>query len=142
MHKDEAMHIAQQAHDMTLGELMLSYRKFHDIVCNTATVPAQWDGAMVELSSEFPLGTAELLHGAIGLCTESAEILDALKKNFYGKQKPYSPMNIKEELGDAFFYLFLIMKSQKLTLRDIISDNVVKLANRYIEKFDVAGGVA
>ena len=76
------------------------------------------------------------LHAAIGLCTESAELLDAFKKELYGKNKPLRPENIREECGDVLFYLQLMMDAFGFTLRDILKDNVVKLANRYIDKFE------
>lgn len=53
-------------------------------------------------------GTIErLLHAAIGLCTESGELLDAYKKHiFYGK--PLDHVNIKEELGDICWYMAIV----------------------------------
>lgn len=141
MHKDEAMEIAQNAKTLPLDQLLYAYNRFHAQTANTATVPVSEvepaaNGGIV--CNFYPAGTADLLHGAMGCVTESAELLDALKKNFYGKRKPYSTMNIKEECGDLFWYLTLVMSSQGITLQDIISDNVVKLANRYIEKFEVS----
>ena len=52
-----------------------------------------------------------LLHGAIGLSTESGELLDQVKKNvFYGK--PLDKVNILEECGDVLWYVCLILDSQ------------------------------
>lgn len=46
----------------------------------------------------------DLLHCATGLVTESAELVDAIKKHvFYGK--PLDVVNIKEELGDLLWYV-------------------------------------
>lgn len=141
MHKDEAMDIAHRVSDMTLDELLVAYGKFHAQVENT---PRHLDWCTkvnehgLELiadgkSTDWQRG----LHAAIGLSTEAAEILDAHKKELYGKQRPLSPANIREECGDVMFYLHLLMDAYGFTLRDIIADNVSKLANRYIEKFDV-----
>jgi NTP pyrophosphatase (non-canonical NTP hydrolase) len=125
MTKDEAVDIAYTAKDMPLEQLLTSYKRFHSIVENTHNyMPGMaytWQRA---------------LHGSIGLCTESAELLDAFKKELYGKNRPVRPDNIREECGDVFFYLFLVMDACGLDLRAILADNVVKLANRYIERFD------
>lgn len=46
----------------------------------------------------------DLLHCATGLVTESAELVDAIKKHvFYGK--PLDVVNIKEEIGDLLWYI-------------------------------------
>lgn len=141
MHKDEAMDIAHRVSDMTLDELIVAYGKFHKEVENTPphlsgyVTPGNNDALLVHEGK--PHNWQRGLHAAIGLSTEAAEILDAHKKELYGKQRPLSPANIREECGDVMFYLYLLMDAYDFTLRDIIADNVSKLANRYIEKFDV-----
>ena len=146
MKKDEAVDIAYNAKNMSLEQLLEAYGKFHSIVENTPNWFADWsDFADVQASiispdtsiKGKPMQWQRALHGAIGLVTESAEIIDAFKKELYGKNKPLRPDNIKEECGDVFFYLFLVMSAMGIDLRTIIQDNVVKLANRYIERFDV-----
>lgn len=125
MHKDQAVDIAYNAENMTLEELLKAYAEFHDIVENTPNHFSMKDRSW-----------QQGLHGSIGLCTESAELLDAFKKHAYGKNKPIRPDNIREECGDVFFYLHLVMKAFGLSMHDILRDNVVKLANRYLEKFE------
>jgi hypothetical protein len=44
-----------------------------------------------------------ILHGAIGLCTEAGELLDAFEKN-----TGLDLVNIKEELGDIYWYLAIL----------------------------------
>lgn len=139
MHKDEAMDIAHRVSDMTLDELLIAYGKFHAQVENT---PDHFRDVMFktdrdDFSTPSRMNWQRGLHAAIGLSTEAAEILDAHKKELYGKQRPLSPANIREECGDVMFYLHLLMDAYGFTLRDVIADNVSKLANRYIEKFDV-----
>lgn len=137
MHKDEAMDIAHRVSDMTLDELIVAYGKFHAEVENTPNhFPKVLDDSLVR-SEGKAINWQRGLHAAIGLSTEAAEILDAHKKELYGKQRPLSPANIREECGDVMFYLHLLMDAYGFTLRDIIADNVSKLANRYIDKFDV-----
>ncbi len=92
MHKDQAVDIAYNAENMTLEELLKAYAEFHDIVENT---PPHID--IGDKAYTWQQG----LHGAIGLCTESAEILDAFKKQLYGKNNPLGPDNIREDGGDV-----------------------------------------
>lgn len=142
MTKDEAVDIAYTVKDMTLEQLLTAYGQFHSIVENTP----EWFSPCSWISTKNPPPLCDragkshdwqrALHGSIGLCTESAELLDAFKKELYGKNRPLRPDNIREECGDVFFYLFLVMSAMGIDLRTIIQDNVVKLANRYIERFD------
>lgn len=76
----------------------------------------------------------DLLHGAIGLCTETGELQDTIKKYiFYGKE--LDTVNIEEELGDIFWYTAIICKSLKLDFQTIMEKNIAKLKKRYPEKF-------
>lgn len=147
MHKDEAMDIAHNADNMSLEDLLAAYGKFNKIVTNTPIAVVSLDpeqDALVTTATEFadgdivyPPNFTEGLHAAIGLSTEAAEILDAYKKDMFGKRKPLRPDNIREECGDILFYLTVLLRAYNIDLRDIIKDNVVKLANRYIEKLEV-----
>lgn len=57
----------------------------------------------------------DLLHCATGLVTESAELVDAIKKHvFYGK--PLDVVNIKEELGDLLWYIAIPVRIFDLDL--------------------------
>ena len=141
MTKDDAVNIAYDASTMTLEQLLAAYGRFHSIVENTPnwmpnTSNTAHGAVAVAHSDGKPHDWQRALHGSIGLCTESAELLDAFKKELYGKNRPIRPDNIKEECGDVFFYLFLVMSAMGIDLRAILQDNVIKLANRYIERFD------
>jgi NTP pyrophosphatase (non-canonical NTP hydrolase) len=75
-----------------------------------------------------------LLHGAIGLSTETGELLDAIKKHiYYGK--PLDLVNISEESGDICWYIGLIIDVLQTTLDDVMTVNIDKLKARYPEKF-------
>lgn len=70
------------------------------------------------------------LHMAIGLATEAGEILDTFKKTFaYGKE--LDVVNIKEELGDSFWYMFNLMRMLGLDFEEILSLNSDKLRARF-----------
>jgi NTP pyrophosphatase (non-canonical NTP hydrolase) len=75
-----------------------------------------------------------LMHGAIGLATESGELLDMLKKHiFYGK--PLDLTNAKEEVGDSMWYAGLVIDVLKTTFDEVLTVNIAKLQARYPEKF-------
>lgn len=57
----------------------------------------------------------DLLHCATGLVTESAELVDCIKKHvFYGK--PLDVVNIKEEIGDILWYIAIAVRIFDLDL--------------------------
>lgn len=75
-----------------------------------------------------------MLHAAMGLVTESAELLDMLKKHiFYGK--PFDTVNALEELGDSCWYQALAIDVLQTTLEEIQKMNIEKLRERFPEKF-------
>jgi len=79
-------------------------------------------------------GTVRLLHSMIGLCTESGEIQDMMKKHiFYGKD--IDKVNLKEELGDLMWYIAIACDEIDISLEEVMQTNVDKLRARYGEKF-------
>ncbi|MCB0379145.1 MAG: nucleoside triphosphate pyrophosphohydrolase family protein [Bdellovibrionales bacterium] len=75
-----------------------------------------------------------LLHGGIGLATEAGEFLDALKKHvFYGKE--LDTVNLREEMGDIFWYCAIIADELEVDFKDVMERNIAKLKARYGEKF-------
>lgn len=75
-----------------------------------------------------------LLHGAIGLCTETGELQDAIKKFvFYGKDLDI--VNIGEEIGDICWYISIICNCIGLDFEECLKKNIEKLKKRYPEKF-------
>lgn len=86
--------------------------------------PEEWDS----------MATPNILHGALGLGTEAAEIQDAVKKSvFYGK--PFDLVNLKEELGDCLWYIAILARECDCTIEEIMETNIAKLRARYPEKF-------
>jgi len=79
-------------------------------------------------------GTKRLLHAGIGLSTEAGEFLDALKKHiFYGKK--LDRVNLKEEMGDLFWYLAIACDELDVEFETLMERNIEKLKARYGEKF-------
>ena len=79
-------------------------------------------------------GTKRLLHAGIGLSTEAGEFVDALKKHiFYGKE--LDRVNLKEEMGDLFWYLAIACDELDVEFEPLMETNIAKLKARYGEKF-------
>lgn len=75
-----------------------------------------------------------ILHGSLGLVTESAELQDTLKKHlFYGKI--LDRVNLKEEIGDVLWYCSILLDALDTNYEEVMERNIEKLKARYGEKF-------
>jgi NTP pyrophosphatase (non-canonical NTP hydrolase) len=84
--------------------------------------------------------TVRLMHAMIGMCTESGEIQDQLKKHiFYGK--PLDKTNLVEELGDLMWYVGVMCSELNVDLDEVMEKNIAKLKKRYGEKFTEAAAL-
>lgn len=76
------------------------------------------------------LQLSQLMHGAIGMCTETGELQDMLKRHaIYGK--PLDLTNVVEECGDKLWYIALALHAAGVSLEDCMKKNVAKLEARY-----------
>lgn len=81
-----------------------------------------------------------LLHAALGMQTEAAEFSDAIKKSlFYGK--PLDVVNLKEELGDLFWYVAIAIDELDTTIDAEMGRVINKLKLRYPEKFTSSNAI-
>jgi NTP pyrophosphatase (non-canonical NTP hydrolase) len=77
---------------------------------------------------------ARMLHAALGVCTESGELQDMLKKHLiYGKD--FDPINVIEECGDVLWYLALALDATGFSLQDCMERNIAKLRKRFPDRF-------
>lgn len=75
-----------------------------------------------------------ILHAAIGLCTESGELIDALKKStFYGRE--LDVVNVKEEAGDILWYLAILFDELGTDFETEMQRVISKLEARFPDKF-------
>jgi len=79
-------------------------------------------------------GMEKLLHAALGLATESGELLEAVYKAKWAGEK-FDVVNCKEELGDLFWYMAILFREFGFTLEDVLQINNDKLDKRYGAKF-------
>ena len=76
-----------------------------------------------------------LLNGVMGLCGESGEAIDIVKKHlFHGH--PLDQEALVKELGDIAWYLAETAWALDIPLEDILNGNLLKLRDRYPHGFE------
>lgn len=97
----------------------------------TSTESTDFSAIHARLGNE---DTLRLLHSGLGACTEASELADAIKKHvFYGKE--LDKKNLKEEVGDLMWYIAIACDTLGISLNQVMTDNIAKLAKRYPNKF-------
>lgn len=85
-------------------------------------------------SNKRLLWDQKLLNGALGLCGESGEIADLIKKSrMQGHSLDIE--HIAKELGDVCWYIAEAASAINYTLEDIMKMNIEKLKKRYPDGF-------
>lgn len=75
-----------------------------------------------------------LVHAAMGLAGEAGEFTDCVKKYaIYGQS--LDRKNAVEELGDLMWFIALACDTLQVSMADIATQNIEKLAKRYPEKY-------
>lgn len=79
--------------------------------------------------------SSKIENGVLGLCGESGECADILKKYYHqGHEMDYNHM--AEELGDVLWYAAELAAGLGLTLDEVAERNIAKLRKRYPDGFD------
>ena len=76
-----------------------------------------------------------LINGVMGLCGESGEAIDIVKKHLH-QGHPLDREALIKELGDIAWYLAEAATALDLSLDEILQANIDKLKKRYPEGFD------
>ena len=76
-----------------------------------------------------------LINSVMGLCGESGEAIDIVKK-WFAQGHPLDKEHLREELGDIAWYLAEAAFALDMDLEDILEANLEKLAKRYPKGFD------
>lgn len=103
------------------------------------------EALVTESGDQFLIGARlshnqRLVHAGMGLTTEVAELVDALKKTvFYGK--PLDLVNLKEEVGDVFWYLAIVADVCGFSFEEAMETNIKKLRARFPDKFTEAHAI-
>jgi len=76
-----------------------------------------------------------IVASALGLCGESGEVGDTVKK-WYAQGHSLNSDNVIEELGDIMWYVSLMAYTLGYTLSEVATINIEKLRKRYPDGFD------
>lgn len=72
----------------------------------------------------------ELIHASMGLCGESGEVMDMIKKSV-NYSRPLDKSQLLEECGDVLHYLARVLDLNGLSLEDAKAHNISKLQKRF-----------
>ena len=76
-----------------------------------------------------------MANGVLGLCGESGEVADIVKKHLF-QGHPLDKDHIASELGDICWYLAITAESIGYDLETVMAKNIEKLKKRYPQGFD------
>ena len=75
-----------------------------------------------------------LINSVMGLCGESGEVIDLVKKHV-SHGHPLNREKLIDELGDVAWYLAECADAIGVTLEEVLAHNIEKLKKRYPEGF-------
>lgn len=81
-----------------------------------------------------------LINSVMGLCGESGEAIDIVKK-WFAHGHELDKEHLKKELGDVAWYLAEASSALGFTLEEILDANIDKLRKRYPEGFETKKSV-
>lgn len=76
-----------------------------------------------------------LINGVMGLCGESGEAIDLVKKHL-SQGHPLDREKLAKELGDVAWYLAETAHAIGYDLETVLEENIEKLRRRYPDGFD------
>ena len=76
-----------------------------------------------------------LINGVMGLCGESGEAIDIVKK-WFAQGHDLDREHLIKELGDIAWYLAETATALDVSLEEVFRGNIEKLQRRYPEGFD------
>ena len=95
--------------------------------------------AMITLNPELDKKDM-LINGVTGLCGESGEVIDIVKKHL-AQGHELDKEKIIKELGDVAWYMAEIATVLDVDLEDVLVQNIEKLKKRYPEGFSTEKSV-
>ena len=90
--------------------------------------------AMKTLNKDIPKNEI-LINAVMGLCSESGEAIDIVKKQLFQGHE-LDEAHLKEELGDIAWYLAEAAEALGVDLNEIFTSNIDKLKKRFPDGFE------
>ena len=121
----------ESARQLDMLKKVLFYGKDPDILGHDYNEFVQQDAP--ELANAT-LKEQKVLHGAIGVATESAEILEQVYNSLMAGRE-VDAVNIGEEIADGMWYNAIFLRELNIDFFHALKNNIDKLAKRYGDKF-------
>lgn len=77
-----------------------------------------------------------MLNGALGMCGESGEVADIIKKHMF-QGHDLKADKVREECGDVLWYIAVICEALDTDIETLMCENIKKLEARYPGGFSV-----
>lgn len=110
----------------------LKYCEHLKAICNDGITANDYQRAAMRTAGDDTENY--LLNGVMGLCGESGEVIDLVKKHLYQGHE-LDRMRIAEETSDCLWYCALIATAIDMKLGDIMQMNIEKLKKRFPDGF-------
>ena len=81
-----------------------------------------------------------LINGVMGLCGESGEVIDLVKK-WLAQGHELNRERLVKELGDVAWYIAEIATALGVTLEEVLAKNIEKLKARYPDGFKYSDSI-
>lgn len=91
--------------------------------------------ALAQRTASTSDSPSKLLNAALGLCGESGEIADAVKKHLF-QGHPLDEYQLIREAGDVCWYLAELAEALHVPISTFMEQNILKLKKRYPNGFD------
>lgn len=107
--------------------MSLTFDQYAEAAAKTAIYPS------IVLIDGNPKSCSGITYPALGLCGEAGEVAEIVKKMLrddYGFMTVERRANLLKELGDVLWYLSEVARQAGLSLSEVASANVQKLAAR------------
>ena len=130
-------HALEQA--VSTGELVDVAKKsmFYGKPVKEGTGIERFQGSPSSLNAEAV--HQDVLHAALGIYTEAAEMIEAILAAMNGGD--FDKVNAFEELGDAEWYMAMMYRALNRTPAEAKTVNIDKLRKRYPDKFSTSDAI-
>ena len=82
------------------------------------------------------LNDENIIHAIIGIATEAGELLEALRNTYNNPNAKLDVVNIREEIGDVFWYMAILARECGFSFESAQKVNIEKLRARFPDKFN------
>lgn len=100
----------------------------------TFRLATAWDGYIPDDDVELSQDKMEVLHAALGIVTETAELIPPLAGYIF-RHEPLDTVHVAEEFGDFHWFQGIILRKFVIDPKEMLERNIEKLRVRYPNKF-------